>query len=243
MLSKTKGIVLHSIRYGDSSLISTIYTEHFGRKSFLMQGIYKPKATVKANLFQPLTLLKLETSINTKRDLQRIREVTVASPLHDIYISHTKQSITFFIAEVLYKTIREEEPNPGLFEFLFHSVLYLDAKETEVSNFHLVFLAHLSKYLGFFPLNNHSEQTPIFDSLNGKFVSTLEPGLHLHSPRLSEKIHHLLSLNFENAHYLTLNRFERKEILETLMEYYSLHLHGKVNIQSLQVLKEVFDME
>ncbi|NJO70248.1 MAG: hypothetical protein HC830_14050 [Bacteroidetes bacterium] len=51
----------------------------------------------------------------------------------------------------------------------------------------------------------------------------------------------LLELNYANASGLLLNRYERQELLELIMDFYRLHLHSNLNIQSLQVLKELFD--
>lgn len=238
---KTRGIVFHHIKYNDTSLIATIYTESSGRKSFLLKGVYKPKSLVKASFFQPLSLLQLEISLSAKRELQRIKNISPTPVLNSLNSNIHKQTIVFFIAEVVYKTIREEEPNPGLFEFLYNSVLYLDTADEDISNFHLVFLLQLSRFLGFFPHNDYCETTPIFDALNGGFCHETESGTHLYSKRISSKLHLLLNLNFETASSLTFNRFERMEMLELILNFYSLHLHSHFNIQSLQILKEIFD--
>lgn len=241
MISSTRGIVIHHLKYSDTSLIATIYTELFGRKSFLIKGVYKPKSRFRANLFQPLNLLQIEVDISTRRNLQRIRELSATPVINTIHTDLHKQAIAFFIAEVLFKTVKEEEANPGLFEFLFHTVQYLDARNTEFANFHLVFLTHLSKYLGFFPRNNFSENKPIFDSLSGCFIAINDININSHNEQISKKMHHLLKLNFEKAGLLAINRLERMELMEVLIDYFSIHLHGKLKIQSLQVLKELFD--
>lgn len=238
---KTRGIVFHHLKYSDTSLIATIYTEASGRKSFLIKGVYRHKAQVKPGFFQPLTLLQMEMSISAKRELQRIKEISPSPILTNLYSNVNKQAIVYFIAEVLYKTVKEEEPNPALFEFLDHSIQYLDVSETNVANFHLVFLAQLSRFLGFFPLDNYSETDILFDTLNGSFVPEIMTNEFTFGKRISARFHELINLNFENAGSISLNRTERVELLEILLELYRLHLHGHLNIQSLQVLKELFD--
>lgn len=238
---KTRGIVFHHIKYSDTSLIATIYTETSGRKSFLIKGIYRPKSLIKPGFFQPLTLLRLEISLSAKRDLQRIKEISPSPVMANLYSNVNKQAMVFFIAEVLYKTVREEEPNKALFEFLDHSIQYLDASENDIANFHLIFLTQLSRYLGFFPFDNYSELDNVFDALNGSFVPEIANSEYSYGKRISAKFHSLINLNFENSHTLSLNRVERVELLEILLELYRLHLHGHLNIQSLQVLKELFD--
>jgi DNA repair protein RecO (recombination protein O) len=241
MISKTRGIVFHHIKYSDSSLIATVFTENSGRKSFLVKGVYKSKSRFKANLFQPLSLLEMEISISPKRELQHLREVSSAHPMVNLYGDYHKQSLVFFISEVLYKTVREEEPNRPLFDFLFHTILYLDAAEGDIANFHLVFLLQLTRFLGFFPRNDFSGNHNRFNALNGYFVTELDTDVHTYGDRLSEKLHLLLNLNYETSSQLSLNRTERMELVEMMIDFYRLHLQGNLNIQSLQVLKELFD--
>jgi DNA repair protein RecO (recombination protein O) len=238
---KTRGIVFHHIKYNDTSLIATIFTESAGRKSFLIKGVYKSKAPVKASFFQPLSLMEMEISVSVKRELQRVKEVVPSPALHTLHSHPSKQAIVFFIAEVLYKTVREEEQNTSLFEFLYYSILYLDACDTDISNYHLVFMLQLSRYLGFSPMDNYSEGTPVFDVFNGSFVPESLGNEYTYSKRLSSKLHTLIRLNFETSSQLNLNRIERVELLEMILELYRLHLHSNLNIQSLQILKELFD--
>jgi DNA repair protein RecO (recombination protein O) len=238
---KTRGIVFHHIKYSDTSLIATVFTESSGRKAFLLKGIYRPKSLIKPGFFQPLTLLQMEVTLSAKRELQRIREVAPCPALNNLYGNALKQSVVFFLSEILYKAVREEEPNPALFEFLHHSVLYLDACDADVSNFHLVFLLQLSRFLGFFPLNDYSEANPQFDALNGCFVPETEISEYTFEKRISSRLNTLMNLNFESSSRLLLSRTERVELLELLIEYYGIHLHSRLNIQSLQVLKELYD--
>ncbi|NJK95228.1 MAG: hypothetical protein HC905_10215 [Bacteroidales bacterium] len=118
---------------------------------------------------------------------------------------------------------------------------FLDASEIDLANFHLVFLIQLTRFLGFFPKNDFSEQTCQFNVLQGSFVPETDTDVHTFSKRLSGKFHLLLELNYANASGLLLNRYERQELLELIMDFYRLHLHSNLNIQSLQVLKELFD--
>ena len=60
MIHKTKGIVLRAVKYGETSLVVTIFTELFGLQSYLVNGVRTPtkKGTAKANLFQPAAMLE-----------------------------------------------------------------------------------------------------------------------------------------------------------------------------------------
>jgi DNA repair protein RecO (recombination protein O) len=241
MLYKTKAIVLNHLKYGDTSLVATIYCEALGRKTFLVQGVYKKKSKFHSTFFQPFTILDLEVDVNPKRELQRIKEITLSDPFHTIPFDPVKSALIIFLAEVLYKTIKEEEPNPPLFDYIYHAIQLLDIKDTGVANFHLVFLINLTRYLGFYPENNYSETNCVFDPVNGKFF----PALSHHSieeEKLSSFwLSNLINLNFESLELLPMNHNTRNNLLKLIIEFYNLHLGGLSNVKSLSVLQSVFE--
>jgi DNA repair protein RecO (recombination protein O) len=241
MLYKTKAIVLNHLKYGDSSLIASIYTETHGRKTFLIQGFYKRKSKFHSTFLQPLTLLDLEIDVNPRRELQRIKEISFAYPFRTIPFDTVKASVALFLAEILYKTLKEEESNTPLFDYIYHAIQVLDMKDTGVANFHLLFLINLTKHLGFYPIDNYSESNSIFDSVNGRFYQFM-PAQFTESDRLlSSWIHNLLNISFEQLETLQLNHFTRNGLLKLLIDFYHFHLGSLGEIKSLPVLKSVFE--
>ena len=74
MLQPTRGIVLKSVKYGDTSLIVTVFTRTFGVQSYIVQGIRSAKAKQqRAGLMQPATLLDMLVYNKPQQNLQRIR--------------------------------------------------------------------------------------------------------------------------------------------------------------------------
>ena len=51
---------------------------------------------------------------------------------------------------MLHHSIQEEEKNEDLFTFLVTALIWLDTHE-ETSNFHLILLLEITKFLGFYP--------------------------------------------------------------------------------------------
>jgi len=240
MLHKTRGIVFNHIKYSETSVIVTIYTEFFGRQSYIVNGVRSKKAKIKANIFQPLFLLDMEVYYKEKRDLQRAKEIQNAFIFSTLPYDLKKSTLAIFIAEILYKTIQEQEPNEELFEYLFNSIQLLDLKENNVSNFHIYFLIHLSKYLGFFPNNNYTETNCYFDLRAGSFVQ-IKPFHDLHIAKYESAILSKMLEFSENQHEdLQMDYKQRIYLLERILEYYSLHNDGMSNIKSLEVLREVF---
>jgi DNA repair protein RecO (recombination protein O) len=239
MLKETRGIVLHSLKYGETGMITTIYTEAFGRMSFLLQGIRRKKSLVKGNLLQQLYLLEMEIDYKPERELQRVREMKNISPFGSIPYGIIKSSQALFLAELLNKVLREEESRPDLFEFLFRSFQVLDVLEEGVNNFHLLFLIQLTPFLGFSPTNNYSESNQYFDMIAGNF--TFSPPVHpwLLNKNESSILAHLLGLSYQKLHEFNPGQGLRNILLDFILEYYGLHLGNKLNLKSYAILKEI----
>ena len=90
MLCKTRGIVLHAIPYNDKYSIIYMYTEAFGRTSYLVARSRGKKSPVSRALFMPLSVLEMEVEHLNKRDLHRIRETKLCYPLTEVFCNPVK---------------------------------------------------------------------------------------------------------------------------------------------------------
>lgn len=241
MFQKSTGIVLHTIKYSDTSIIVDIYTRQHGRTSFLAAIPRSKKAAVKTVLFQPLSVIEFETDYRPNANLNRIKEVKSAFPFHSIPYHPYKSAIALFIAEFLYRALREEAENPPLFAYLLYSIEWLDACSKDFANFHLVFLMRLSRFLGLYPNIEDYHKGDYFDLLNAGFTS----GRPLHNSFISpEEAYHLLQLmrmNYETMHLFAMNRIERNRCLSIINDYYRLHLPDFPVLKSIAILQELFD--
>jgi DNA repair protein RecO (recombination protein O) len=240
MLEKTKGIVLHTIKYSENSLILNVYTEEYGRQSYMLSGIHSKKSSKTKKLIQPLSLLTFEVYFKSSRELQKIKEYKALDTLSGIHSNIIKTTIALFIAEILYRTLKEEEKNPNLFSFLISSVQYLDSSDKGVENFHLVFLIQLSKFLGFFPHDNYDSSNLYFNFLLGTFVPFTEYEKHLLAANESAWIQKLINLNYSDLPKLQISGSMRSTLLDILILYYQIHFEGLGQIKSHKILLEVF---
>ncbi len=241
MLFKTRGLVLHHVNYSESSIIAYLYTEKFGRQAYLIHGAKNKKSLIRSNLFQPLFLLDMEVYHKQNRNLQKIKEAKNNPVFLSIPYSEHKRSIAFFLSEVLYKVLKEEESNPSLFEFLHSKIHFFDLLEENYNSFHLDFLVNLSKHLGFYPRNNYSNENCYFDLMNGIFINRKPIHNHYFGSELAEILHAILSNRFHSAkHGPAINNQAKTAFLVRIMEYYQLHLEGLGQIKSLDVLKEIY---
>ncbi|MBN2805756.1 MAG: DNA repair protein RecO, partial [Prolixibacteraceae bacterium] len=172
MITKTRAIVLHQLKYSESSIIVTMYTESAGRQSYMVNGIRSSRAKTKTALLQPLSLLEIEAYHKSGRDVQRIKEFRMAEVYRQIPFDIHKSTTALFLAELMNKVLRNEEPDAEVFGFMFDALVFFDSLEQGAANFHLWFLARLLAYLGFQLENNHSAIAPFFDMKAGCFVPT-----------------------------------------------------------------------
>ncbi|NNC84670.1 MAG: DNA repair protein RecO [Bacteroidia bacterium] len=236
MLKKSRGIIIHHTRFGENSRVVNIYTEDWGMRGFLLQrGKRKDN---KAALLQGLTLVGLVAYYKEKGGLQRISEMRAQPVLQSIHSDTQKSTLTLFITELLYRSLKEENANPELFNFLHHSILILDHLEDSVAQFHLYFMIQLSKHLGFYPNGICSNETPYFNLLEGIYTSSCNSEYEI-SNELAQYLYQLSNATFENFYHIESIAGLRWQMIEALVKYYELHhTHGK-NIQSHFVLKEV----
>jgi len=244
MIVKTKAIVLTSLKYGDSDLIVKCYTEE-GVKTYLIKRIFKSKRK-KSNVskklnnayFQPLTHLNLIANHNNKGNLNSIREAGVSYLYQSVATNILKQSVALFLAEVLSFTLKEEEKNEILFQYIETSLIWLD-NHNNTANFHLLFLLNLSKYLGFYPVIKDLKP-PYFDLTGGVFTNNKPLTDYVTGNKLI-LFKSLFGINFDAIERLQLNAKTRIILLEILLNYYKLHIPGFKIPKSLIVLKNVFE--
>lgn len=240
MIHKTRGIVLRNSDFSDTSIITKIYTEQFGVQNYLIKGAKRKKSAIKANLFQPLSVLEMVVYKKEKKQLQIIKEAKLDFHFVSIPFDPVKSSILFFINEIILKCIQEEEPNADLFSFLHESIQILDSTEKNFSSIHLIFLVRFSRFLGFYPQGKFSEINSIFDLREGKFVSTIP----FHSDFLTNQnsilINRIILSNYYTMDTLNLSKKEKKTLLDILLRYYELHLPHFEGVSSHRILQQLF---
>ncbi|MDD4191242.1 MAG: DNA repair protein RecO [Mangrovibacterium sp.] len=241
MLETTRGIFLHHIPYSDRAVIATVYTEKFGRQTYLVNGIRSKKTSPVINLFQPLFPLNMEVYYKQRRNLQRIKDVRMAVPFSHIPFDIRKSAQAFFIAEILMKCLKEEEANPELFSFLFHAVCMLDIKEKGIANFPVAFLFRLTRYLGVFPQQPGTKAFRFFDLVSASFGLNEPVHQSFMNVELSGKFAELFHTDLAEIEKLTFLNAHRSELIVKLLEYYKIHLDLSGEVKSLAVLKEVLE--
>lgn len=236
MQIKTQAIVLSAIKFQEKSLIVKCFTQSDGLKSYFIPSAFSSKkSNQKIAYFQPLNILEIEANHKNKGTLEHFKEVKLAYTYQNIHIDIVKSSMVLFLSEVLHNSIFEEEKNEDLFAYIETSLMWLDTHDT-ISNFHLIFLLQLTKFLGFYPQMQETEAT-YFEMIDGVFSPFQGTScLNEYETQLLKK---LIQLRFEDTHK-NFHKEERQVLLKIILEYYSIHLQGFKKPNSLEVLKEIF---
>ena len=241
MNTKTEAFVLHSFKYGETRMIIDMYTRASGRLSFVVQLPKTSRGKLKKQLFQPLTLLNIETDVRPRIQLQKIHNAAIAIPLSSLQTNPAKLSITLFLAEFLYHALKGEQENEPMFDYVASSLQWLDGADGHVANFHLVFLMRLARFLGFFPNLDDYQPGCYFDLRASSFC--LQPPVHrdLLLPEEAEKVQLMMRMDYPTMHLFRLSRQDRNRLLEIALSYYRIHLPSFPELKSLAVLQETWE--
>ena len=239
MLHKTKGIVLKVTDYSDNSVIAKVYTQKFGLQSYLINGVKKPKAKIRMNMLQPLHLLEMVVYHKPNGNIQRISDARSEPVLQAIPYDIVKSAITMFLNEMIYKSIKQQHEDEVMFEFIARSIELLDKLETGVSNFHLIFLIKLTRFLGFYPDLSMAHRFAFFDLQHGNFVSTQPPHVYFVEEQFKSKWLQLFTLSLDQLNEISLDAQTRKVLLHKIIDYYALHIQDMGLIKSNVILEEV----
>lgn len=240
MLVKSQIIVLHTIKHGDNGVVVQCYSNTAGRQSLYFRGSSKKHS---ASHLHKLGILDVVAYHSGTASMPTIKEISAPYNLNSIRTDIYKSSIAIFISELLGKTVREAEGNPQLYSFLSSSIQILEHLTDGVTNFHIHFITHLCKMLGFMPYDNYSSSTPIFDPLSAKFC----PNGNFMTPLESKLLHSLLntpSTNLQellcNGEVLKLSGEVRTSFTKKMVEYLSHHIGNSIEIKSLDILHQIF---
>jgi DNA repair protein RecO (recombination protein O) len=242
-LHKTKGIVIRVVKYGDTSVIVTIYTELFGVQSYIVNGVRTSakKSAGKASFFQPAAILDLVVYHNELKNLQRIREFKWAYMYQHIFFDVIKNAVALFMVELLQKTIKQPESNPPLFYFIEDAFTHLDgADEQMVANFPLFFSLHLATLYGLRLSDFYSEQTSYLDLQEGEFVHDQPIHPHFLAYPYSYITSQLLKvMQPHELREIKLNYETRRILLQAYQTFYALHIQDFGTMKTLVVMQQV----
>ena len=236
-----QGIVLQSIRYGDTSLIVKVFTRNFGLRSYMVKGAFNRNSKCRAALFQNLHLINyVEVGKPNKSSLGYMKDVQLTTVYQSIPFVMNKGAILMYVSELLTKTLTEQEQNEPLYDFIVQSLHWLDLVEQDYANFPLFFTLELTRHLGFYPKDNH-ETGYCFDMMEGSFAHGYPLHPYYFDAEAAQFLSQLLNTGIDEACRLPLHVSQRRELLDGLIVFMRLHAPVMKDFHSHEVLKTVLE--
>jgi DNA repair protein RecO (recombination protein O) len=240
-LHTTKAIILRAVKYGETSLIVTAYTELFGLQSYIVQGVRtsSKKGNGKASYFQPGALLELVVYHQELKNLQRIKEFRWSYIYTQLFSDVVKNCVLLYMTELLHKCIKQPESNEELFYFTEEAFMQLDkADETTTAGMAIYFALHLTAFFGFQISNEQAFS--VLDLQDGKFTDTYPQHVYYTDGKIAALIFELLKvMQPSELQEVPMNHLQRRAVLEAMELFYALHLPDFGKMKTLAVLKEV----
>ncbi|RAJ03920.1 DNA replication and repair protein RecO [Chitinophaga skermanii] len=245
MLHKTPGIVLRTVKYGEASIIVSIFTELFGIQSYIVNGARssKPKSA-KGNLLQPGNILDLVVYHQEQKNLHRISEFKLRYIYTALHVNVVKNTVALYMIELLQKVLRQPEHQPDLFYFASSSLQLLDQAPANVAaNLPLYFTLKLASHMGFGINGHYSNYTPFLDLQEGIFTDLPPHHTHHLDETNSEITDRLLRVqNVEDLDKIPLNKNLRRNLMYTYLEFFKLHIPDFTEMHSPPILHEILDV-
>lgn len=241
MLTHLHCIALRTVKYSDRNNILTAYSREMGRVALLMSAGGSREAVRRRAVTMPLTPFECIADVRPGRDIYNVREPRALLPLHGLHSNPVKGAVAMFMAELLGAVLTESQEDAALYAFLVDSVGRFDSMSRGVANFHLAFLYRLGRYIGIEPDVSTYAPGRVFDMVDGTFRSA--PPLHRRflPPEDAATVALLSRMTWDNLAAFRFSRNQRNSILTAILEYYTLHYAALSGLNSLDVMRRLFD--
>lgn len=242
MMHKTQGIVLRTVKYGETSLICTVFTELLGMQSYMVKGVRSGKARGrKANTLFPASILDMVVYEQPQKNLQTIKEYSAALLYQSLQEDVVKNGVALFAIEVVTQLLTGHDPQPELFSFLKNYLVRLDdSPRNAIANFPLYFLIQSAKLSGYYLSGEYSDTEHFADIHEGRFSTTVSqypPFIDGEEAALMSALNKASS--FEEITSVRMTGAERKKMLQYYLAFLQLHVPHFRELRSLAIITAI----
>lgn len=150
MLLSSKGLVLKVFPYSNTSVICNIFTDDYGKLTFIIKGIRKPKKPL-LSILQPFNLVELQYYYKESRGIQLIKEADIIISFENLRNNYSTIIIGSMILNIINKIFEKEYANEVIFRLIYKTLNKLSEFNHTNKIYFLFFIFHLNKQLGFMP--------------------------------------------------------------------------------------------
>lgn len=239
-IERITGIVTDVVRYNDRHNIIALFTRSRGRVSFLSAAGGGKAGKIRNSRLQPMSVIEADVNFHENRNLQNLGSVATFCLWKDLYFNPMKGAIVMFLSEFLNHYLREADPDPMLWDYVFDSLKTLESRKKGIANFHIAFLIGFLYFAGIAPDIHEYEKGDYFDLTAGIAVAERPGHKGFLYPSEAAFLPVLMRMNYKNDRRFIFKAGERRELLKKILSYYSIHFPGMASLRSPEVLAEVF---
>lgn len=236
MDKKSRCIVLRTVKVGDNRIIADLLSRECGRLSVALPV---GRRSTSRSLFQPLTVLDVDVIMSGRSSIARLSDARIAMTYVSLPFNGIKLSLAFFVAEFLSYATRDLHYDPTLYDFVEQSLEWLDAAESGIANFHLMFMIRMARFLGFYPDTSSFTIGSLFDLRDGVFCKYAPCHSDFLGQEDAERMMLLMRMRPGNMHLFRLSRQDRNRITDFCLQFYHLHIPAFGEMKTLEVLREL----
>lgn len=235
-------ICLRVIRHSDTTSLVSAWSRERGRVTFSVSSGQGREAKRLRALMMPFSLFEGVAKITPGKDIMRISDVRPFGAGNASAMDPVKNIVSLFLSDFLSVVLRESQPDDHLSDFLFDAVKLLrDVSGSALANMPIYYIYKIGYFLGISPDMGTYRPGHYFDMLEGIFTQSMPIHHSVLLPDDANMIWTLSRLSPRTLGLLRLNRKQRNQIIDGMINYYSLHLTSLQGITSLRVLRDVLD--
>lgn len=239
MLLEAECIVLRTIKYNDTRAIVHLLSRGNGRVAVMVNDGNTVAARRRRALMLPGSSFSCILDIRENRSLQSLRDVmprrVIASG------DPVASTVVLFICDFLANILRDNQPDSNLFDFVDSAIGIVAARQRSIANAPIAFLFALQQFMGIAPDTGSYNDGYCFDFADGAFRPTPPLQSKWLDAEQAKALMTLCRINMRNMHIFKLTRQQRHTVLDLLIQYYSTHIGSLRSLQSLPVMRSLFD--
>ncbi len=236
MMHTSEGLVVRTLKYGETSVIMDIFSPDSGIRSYIIGGVRKRNARTQASITSVLNFVRFVYYEKQGDGLQRIKEMHLEYVYGTLPFDIVKSSVALFLTEMVKRSVQASDTNEEIYRFVKQRFVALDRMSATPPNFHIIFLLELSSLLGIGIQNNHAPNRPHFNLKEGAFSHFTGDMKYLMIERSSK-----LLADFLTGPEPKIGRTERIDLLKGLVDFFRYHIEGFGNLRSLDVLLSLYE--
>lgn len=241
-MTSITGVALRNIKYNDTTSIAMIWTVERGCMSVVMPSGSSREARRRKAIMMPLGVFEGVAHIRPGQEVARVGDMRQLVPSPASSGNPVRGAIAMFVSEFLYLVLKESGPDPLLGKFIIESIEDLnEVSGLALANYHLMFLYRLGHFLGIEPDMATYKADHYFDIKEARFTATEPLHRQFLNPKQAGVVRCLSRLNKRNLHLLHINHDQRNQILDGILQYYTIHHSPISSLPSLKILRSLFN--